>query len=87
MPTLSPRRSRGGAGRGLLQAFLSALAVFAGVAILVAGTRLFPAGLAIGIFVPLSLAALTYVFYTDIKRWREYRESDAVPDDLAADGD
>lgn len=87
MPTLSPGRSRGGAGRGVLQAFLSALAVLAGVAILVAGTRLLPAGLAIGLFVPLSLAALTYVFYTDIKKSREYRESDAVPDDLAADGD
>ncbi len=54
---------------------------------LVAGTRLLPAGLAIGLFVPLSLAALTYVFYTDIKRSREYRENDAVPDDLAADSD
>jgi hypothetical protein len=70
MLTRSSRRSRGGAGRGILQALLSALAVLAGVAILVVGTRLLPAGLAIGLFLPLSLAALTYVFYTDIKRSR-----------------
>lgn len=87
MPTLSSRRRRVGAGRGVLQAFLSALAVFAGVAILVVGTRLLPAGFAIGLFLPLSLAVLTYVFYSDVKRSREYRESDAMPDDLAADSD
>lgn len=62
-----------------LHAFLLAVAALAGVAIVVVGSAMLPDGFAVGLLLCLSLAALTYVFRTDIKRWREYRESDAAP--------
>ena len=54
---------------------------------MVVGSAMLPAGFAAGVLLCLSLAALTWVFYTDIKSRRDFRESHAVPDDLAADGD
>lgn len=70
-----------------LHAFLLAVAVLTGVAILVVGAAMLPDGLAVGLFLSLSLGALTYVFRSDIKKRREYRERDAVSDGLAADTD
>ena len=60
-----------------LHAFLLAVAVVAGVAILVGGSALLPDRFAAGLLLCLSLAVFTCVFRTDIKRRREYRESDA----------
>lgn len=68
-----------------LHAFLLAVAVLTAIAILVVGAAMLPDGLAVGLFLSLSLGGLTYVFRTDIKRRREYRERAAATDNLAAD--
>ncbi|MCY3966696.1 MAG: hypothetical protein OXG74_04690 [Acidobacteria bacterium] len=62
-----------------LYAFLLAVVVLTAVAILVVGSAMLPDAFAAGLLLCLSLAALTYVFRTDVKRWRENRESDAAP--------
>lgn len=60
------------------------MATLTAIAILVVGSAMLPDGLALGLLLSLSLGALTYVFRSDIKRRREYRERAAAPDELAA---
>ena len=69
-----------------LHAFLLAMATLTAIAILVVGSAMLGDVFAVGVLV-FSVALLTYLFRTEIKRWREYRESVAARDKLAADTD